>query len=171
MSRTLLIVSILLALFLACDEEPTRSFIPDYDENLIGISQGLYGTILFWEGDFMPTYPEYPPGGYIYPVVRDVCIFDRVLYDDVEWSYVEIEPGIYAYLAVDVPASLIEVVKSDDNGHFEAELAPGMYSVFVREHGYYYANLVDNGGYVFPATVREGGTTEIEFDITYMATF
>jgi hypothetical protein len=62
-------------------------------------------------------------------------------------------------------------VKSDREGYFEAELPPGMYSIFVRENGYYYATRVDGVGYVFPVNVDEGGTVEVQFDITYKATY
>lgn len=171
MNRTLLILSICLVLLVACDKEPTTAFIPGLDDNLTGISQGVYGSVLFWEGDFMPTYPEDDSGGEVYPVVRDVCIFEAVLHHDVEWSYVEIEPGCSTYLATDIPATLLAVARSDKNGYFEAELPPGMYSIFVREGGHYYANLIDGAGYVFPVEVREGEASRIQFDITYMAAY
>ena len=171
MNRALLFVLFTLIVSIACDEEPTSVLVPEGGENLSGISQGIYGTVLFWEGDFMPTYPEDDSGGVVYPVERDVCIFEAVLYQDVEWIYAEIEPGIHAHVAADVPALLVDVVRSGADGRFEAELAAGRYSIFVREGGYYYANLVDGGGFVHPAEVEEGRATEVGFDITYMATY
>jgi hypothetical protein len=171
MNRSFLFVSICLVLLVACDKEPTSALDPVMSENLPGISQGIYGLVLFWEGDFMPTYPEDDSGGSVYPVVRDVCIFEAVLHRDIEWTYVEIEPGIYTYLAAAIPSELVKVVKSDKEGYFEAELPPGMYSIFVRENGYYYATRVDGAGYVFPAEVGEGGTVGVKFDITYMAAY
>ncbi len=171
MKRAILLVSVCIAFGLACDQEPTGTLIPEPNENIIGISQGIYGKVLFWEGDFMPTFPENGTQGDIYPVVRDVCIFEAVVYNDIEWIEVEIPPGGYARLAVDVPTALVKVVHSNKNGYFEAELPPGMYSVFVKECGYFYANLFDGGGYVFPVEVKEGKTSGITFDITYMATF
>ncbi len=171
MNRVALFLLVTTIIAIACDEEPTSVLVPGAGENLTGISQGIYGTVRFWEGDFMPTFPEDDSGGRIYPVERDVCIFEAVLYHDIQWSYVEIEPGIYAHLAADVPAVLVDVVHSGENGYFEAELPEGRYSIFVREGGYYYANLVDGGGYVFPADVVEGEKVGVNFDITYMATF
>lgn len=171
MKRALLLISISLAFCLACDVEPTRTLVPELDENLVGINQGVCGTVLFWEGDFMPTFPENEAQGDIYPVVRDVCIFEAVLHDDIEWIEVEIPPSGYARLATDVPTALVKVVHSNRNGYFEAGLRPGLYSIFVREGGYYYANLVDQGGYVFPVEVKENEVSKITFDITYMATF
>jgi hypothetical protein len=171
MNRALLIISIFLVLFIACDREPSTTLVPELDEYFTSIVQGIYGRVLFWEGDFMPTYPEDDSGGEVYPVVRDVCIFKAVLHDDVEWTYVEIEPGCYTHLATAVPSDLVKVVKSNRKGYFEAELPPGRYSIFVREGGYYYANRVDGAGYVFPAEVDEDGTVGVQFDITYMATY
>ena len=172
MNRSILIVSILVMLLAACDREPTSMLEPESTGTItIGISQGIYGLVSFWEGDFMPIYPGGEQGGEIYPVVRDVCIFDAVLYDDLEWTYAEIEPGVYVHLATAIPSDLVKVVKSDRQGYFEAELPPGTYSIFVREGGYFYVNRVDGGGYVFPAEVVEGGKVGVQFDITYMATF
>ena len=171
MYRTFLILSICTLLLVSCDEEPTTSLVPDSNENLTPIAQGVYGRVLFWEGDFMPTYPEGDSGGEIYPVVRDVCIFEAVRYDDIEWSYVELEPGYDAHVAAAVPSDLVRITWSNPNGYFGAELPPGRYSIFVREHGYYYANLVDWEGYVFPVEVDEGEAVGVQFDITYMATY
>ena len=171
MKILLLVISIFLAFCLACDGEPTSSLTSGSDHDPIGIYQGIYGTVLFWEGDFMPTYPENGTNGDIYPVVRDVCIFERVLYDDVDWAYVEVEPGISALLAIDIPAPLVRVVHSNEKGYFETSLPPGLYSIFVKEGRHFYANRVDMGGYVFPAEVRKGEATGVQFDITYMATY
>ena len=171
MNRSILVIAVFLMLFTACDKEPAGVFEPGANENTTGISQGVFGLVLFWEGDFMPTCPEGEWGGEIYPVVRDVCIFEAVLHGDVEWTYVEIQPGVYTHLATAIPSDLVKVVKSDTKGYFEAELPAGRYSIFVKEGGYYYANRVDGEGYVFPAEVVEGGTIGVKFDITYMATY
>jgi len=171
MNRVLLFISIYLILCAACDEEPTRTFVPELDGNLPGIVQGVYGHVLFWKGDFMPTYPEDVSGGEVYPVIRDVCIFEAVLHHDVEWTYVEIEPGYFAHLATDIPTAIVTVVRSDRNGYFEVELPPGRYSLFVKECGYYYANSIDGEGYVFPVEVKESEAAGIQFNITYMATY
>lgn len=171
MHRTFLILSICTLLFVSCDEEPATSLVPDSNENLTPITQGVYGRVLFWEGDFMPTYPEGGSGGEIYPVVRDVCIFEAVRYDDIEWSFVEMESGCDAYVAAAVPSYLVRITRSNPNGYFGAELPPGRYSIFVREQAYYYANRVDGEGYVFPVEVGDGETVGVQFDITYMATY
>lgn len=171
MYRAILLVSICLVLCVACDKEPTTTFVPELDENLTGIVQGIYGRVLFWEGDFMPTYPEDDSGGEVYPVMREVCIFEAVLHHDVEWTYVELEPGYFTNLATDVPTAFVAIARSNRNGYFEVELPPGRYSIFVRENGYYYSNLFDGAGYVFPVEVKEGEAEGIEFDITYMATY
>ena len=83
----------------------------------------------------------------------------------------EIEPGYFTHLAADIPTALVTAVRSDQNGYFEVELPQGRYSLFVREGGYYYANLIDGEGYVFPVEVKEGEAAGIQFDITYMATY
>ncbi|HER42917.1 MAG TPA: hypothetical protein ENO08_00465 [Candidatus Eisenbacteria bacterium] len=171
MNRALLTIAACLLCFVACDEEPAGVFDPGFDGDLIGISQGVYGRVLFWEGDFMPVYPEDDSGGKIYPVVRDVCIFGAVLHGDIEWIQEELRPGISAYVAADIPADLVVVARSSEYGCFEAELPPGRYSIFVREGGYYYANRVDDEGYVFPVEIDEGGTVCVQIDITYMATY
>ena len=171
MNRALLFISICMIFCVACDEDPTSTLVPGLDENLIGVAQGIYGRVLFWEGDFMPTYPEDDSGGEVYPVMREVCIFEAVLHDDVEWTYREITPGYFSNLAANIPSAFVTIVRSDRNGYFEAELPTGRYSLFVREGGYYYANLVDGAGYVFTIEVKEDEAAEVQFDITYMATY
>ena len=129
-------------------------------EDVVTIDQGIWGYVLFWEGDFRPPPPY---SGTITGVSREMHIYELASVDDVE------PPGYDCfYSAVHTP--LVAVVQSAGNGFFEVALDPGDYSIFSVEDGLLYANVFQ-GGSIFPVTVDHGEAREITFDITYRATF
>ncbi len=160
--------------FISCDNEALgpaeMDDIPGSNENRVSIDQGIWGNVLFWEGDFMPMI--YPDGasGNITPVIRTIYIHEATRDDQVQWCYVEIEPCCGARFISEISTDLVAFTQSNDRGFFEVELPAGRYSIFVREYGYLYANLFDRE-YIFPVEVREGEVTAIQFDITYKAYF
>jgi hypothetical protein len=155
----------------SCDEVPVTPSLSPQDEVRFNINEGISGYVLFWEGDFMPTFPGDERDGRVYPVFREVCFFTAILSSDVEWSYVEVEPNQFVHLVTDIPTEPVAIVWSDVEGHFEVALPPGKYSIFVREYGYLYANMFDGDGYIFPIEVADGEVTKVQFDITYMAAY
>jgi len=125
----------------------------------VTITQGIWGEVLFWEGDFMPI----DPSGTVTPVARQIFIYDAT-----HFSMVEIEGGgFYSQIGTD----MVTQAASNENGCFEVELEPGRYSVFVWENGLFYANGGDGQGFIYPVTVSQGATTRISFNIDYMATY
>jgi hypothetical protein len=172
MNRAILYITVLLSCCLvSCDEVPIEPSLTPQDEVHFNISEGMSGHILFWEGDFMPTFVGNERDGRIYPVVRDVYFFLPVLFNDVEWSYIDVEPGLKVHLVTDIQVEPVAIVQSDGEGYFEVALPPGKYSMFVKEYGYLYANLFDGEGYIFPVEVTGGELTHVQFNITYMATY
>jgi hypothetical protein len=171
--RIIAVLCVAFCLFISCDNEalgPTNADdIPGSNEDRVSIEQGVWGEVLFWEGNFMPVYPE-GSGGNIYPVARRIFIHEATLYDQVERIYVQIEPCCIVNLISKIYTDLSAYTQSDERGFFQIELPPGRYSMFVEEYGYLYQNRT-SGGYLFPFEVREGEVTRIEFDITYMAYF
>jgi hypothetical protein len=125
--------------------------------------QGVVGTVLFWEGDFMPMPDPEVAGGSITPVMRTVYIFEAAGVDDV----VGVDYGGF-YSEVKTP--LVAIVTSDDKGRFGVNLEVGTYSLFVMEDGDYYANLWSSE-YVQPVTVETNLVSEVNIDINYKATF
>lgn len=170
--RIVYVLCIVICFLVSCDNEAlvpsSTDGIPGSNESRVCIDQGIWGDVMFWEGNFMPMpYPE-TSSGIITPVARTIFIHEATRGDQVERIYLEVEPCCGVSLISKIYTDLVAVAQSDDQGFFEIELPPGRYSIFVEEHGYLYANRTD-GEYIFPVDVREGEVTGIEFDITYMA--
>jgi hypothetical protein len=122
----------------------------------------LEGTVIFWQGDFMPTNPT----GTKTPVVREVFIYEPTSISEVTPAHA-VSDGFYS----SIQTKLVATTMSDDSGHFSLILPAGQYSLFVRENGLYYSNDSDANGRIYPVTIISEETTTIEFDITYQATF
>ena len=73
------------------------------------------------------------------------------------------------YSKVNTP--LIQKIKTDENGAFQAELKPGKYSLFVREKDGLFANVFDGQGIINPVTVEAGKFTDIVIKVNYKAVF
>ena len=139
---------------------PTDVDPPAEEDDVVSITEGIWGYVLFWEGDFRPPPPY---SGTITGVSREMHIYELTSVNDVE------PPGYDCFYSA-VHTSLAAVVQSADNGFFEVALDPGDYSIFSVEDGLLYANVFQ-GGSIFPVTVEQGEAREITFDITYRATF
>jgi len=126
-----------------------------------GTSGVLSGTVMFWEGDFMPGNPT----GTKTPAVRDVFVYEPTSFNAVTNAH-EFFDGFYS----DIRANLAAVVTSNTDGRFSLRLPAGRYSLFVMEDGLYYANQSDLVT-INPVTVTTRATTTVDFDITYRATF
>ena len=137
--------------------------VPIDNEHKVTINQGAWGNVRFWKGDFMPMYDE-SSGGTITPVVRDIYIHVATTGDMVD----RIE---YTTFYTSINSKLIAVSQSDNDGFFQVKLAPGKYSFFVMEDSKFYANGNDGFGHILPAEVFEDSVTQIDIDITYMATY
>ncbi len=127
------------------------------------IDQGVFGTVEFWEGDFMPTVYPQVPGGSVTPVARTVYIFDRTTDADV---VADTLGGFFT----EIHTTLIKTTQSSANGYFFAELPVGTYSLFVGEDGRYYANRWSDG-YIQPVSVEAGQLAEVEITIDYLAAY
>ena len=134
-----LIVSIcfLLILFIACADEdntPSQSLTGDrstdsesqtnlpQNDDKVTIAQGAWGNVWYWEGDFMPGCPS----GKIYPVKRQLYIFEATNIDSVDLY----EFGPYF---INIRSKLIKITDSGNSGFFQASLDPGIYSIFIKD--------------------------------------
>ena len=126
-----------------------------------GTSGTLSGTVIFWEGNFMPGNST----GTKTPVVRDILIYEPTSIYEVSQAHVVPDP-FYA----DIQTKLVATTTSDTNGHFSLSLPAGRYSLFVKEDGLFYSNSFESN-IIDPVTVTTGETTTVEFDITYQAAF
>lgn len=151
-------------ILVSCKENITQTDPSDPPDNShkVTISQGVWGNVWFWEGNFMP--PVEPKYASITPVVRDVYVFEATDHNQTQ----PIASGVFFSV---INSQLISVVRSDAEGFFEVTLDPGKYSFFVKEDSLFYANEWDNEGYILSATVLQGEVTKRQIDITYKAAF
>ena len=159
----LLLSLIVISLLFACKESPTENEFkyPSDNEYKVSISQGVWGNVWFWEGDFMPAID--PNKAKITPVVREIFIYEATTDSMVEPPY-----GTFY---TNINSNLIATTYSDVDGFFQVSLAPGKYSFFVKEDTLFYANLWDNEGHIQSATVTDNKVTKRQIDINYNAVY
>jgi hypothetical protein len=130
--------------------------MPHDTQGQVTITQGLWGNVWFWEGNFMPGTSA---DGSVKPVVREVLIYEPT----------KMEPGTPGPLFNSISTKLIATTTSNASGFFQISLPPGDYSVFVKEGSQYYAGGGDGEGYLMRRTVAPGAVTKVQVDITYKA--
>ena len=133
-------------------------FPPDQSRR-VTISQGVWGNVWLWQGDFMPANPS----GTITPVRRSVYVHELTARSQTVPSP---DKDSRFFEAVQTP--LVARVESDSRGFFQVELPPGRYSLFVGENGRLYANGSDH---IRPVQVSAGTVTKAQIDINYQATY
>lgn len=153
------VAAVLIAALVGCSSKSDLQtpFMP-------GPEQGIEGTVIFWEGDFMPLIPENQSQGRLIPVERTLAVFEAANFDDVVGS--PSDGGFYS----EVHTGLVAMTTSDEEGRYDVSLSPGTYSVFVLEDGYYYASG-SVGDVIQPVTVERDRVSTLDIDITYEATF
>ena len=153
---------IVISCLLCCDSDSKFPLLSREDYlKRVTIDEGVWGTLEFWEGDFMPSIPHH--SGNRYAVEREVLIYEAVYWNTAK----RVEASFYD----SIPTPLVTTVNSDHQGFFQAKLSPGTYSIFVRENGLLYQNLTSGSGYIGEVVVQSQAVTEYDFDITYKATF
>lgn len=162
----LLIVGVFLTLLIiqSCstpnnENDNTLIIYPPGTKNQVTITQGVWGDVWFWEGDFTPGSIK----GNIIPVQREIYIYEATPRD----SAVRVGFGSFYN---EIKTNLIGIVSSNRTGFFEVTLDTGVYSFFVKEGSLFYASR-DNGVYIQPARVFQDSMAHVQIDITYKATF
>jgi hypothetical protein len=134
-----------------CSEDPAGS--------QASVRQGVTGTVLWLEGNFMPG-PGAPSGSAL-PVERGVYIYRAAHTADAEGT------GPFYHR---INTELVSVVNSDGDGFFQAALDPGWYSVLVYEDTALYANLVSSD-LINPVEVKPNNVSHIIIKIDYKASY
>jgi len=163
---TFSIVFVVISAFCSCDKTVDRKpgQLPPDNHEKVTITQGAWGNVWWWEGDFMPTTDPGGPGGRITPVVRTVYVYELTTVQQVD--QVEYSPFYRA-----IHSDLVDSVQSDITGFFQCSLDSGRYSFFIREDSLYYANGFDGVGNILPVTVKPDSLTRVQIDISYKATY
>lgn len=131
----------------------------DHAGSLASINQGITGTVLWLEGNFMPG-PGGPSGAAV-PAERSVLIYRAARPDEAEGT------GPF-YQSINT--ELVATVSSDGDGFFQAALDPGLYSLLVREDTALYANRVSSD-YINPVEVKANNVSHVIIKIDYKAAY
>ncbi len=149
---------LLLSLFFVVScENSTDGMKPSYpskNEKLITITQGVWGNVWLWEGNFMPE-----GWGDITPVKREIYVYELLTYEQIR----EMHLGNAFYTEID--SNLITKLSSDDKGFYQIEMPVGEYTLFIKEEGSFY----NNGS--FGITVTKDTISEMHFNIKHSAYF
>lgn len=136
---------------------------PEDQSSRVTISQGVWGEVVFSEGNLMPGAEC--PSGSIEPVRRTVLIYN-------ETPRSKTQPGPAAGFFASVSTELVDSVVSDSRGFFEKTLPAGTYSVFVRENSLLYANSYAMPGEIInPVKIQQGQVARHRIDINYRAAY
>lgn len=164
-TKSIYCLTIFLFMLATCDstsvegDECTEQPDPTTNMEKVTINEGIWGNAWFWEGDFMPPCPS----GDIEPVEREVYVYELTSRDEAD------QPDSTPFFK-NIETELVEQTTSDESGFFQLQLEPGTYSLFVKEDSLYYANGFKNGN-ISPITITRDSLTNVQFDITYEATF
>ncbi len=103
------------------------------------IKQGVFGKVTWIQGNMMPS-PDLPASGLRKPSQRTIKIYEYTNLNQVNGE---------APLFTNVKTKLIKILKSDENGYYQANLLPGKYSIFTVEKGdKLFANTFDGEGLI-----------------------
>ena len=166
--NSLVLLSLLVLTFISCKESPTENefkYPPD-NEYKVSISQGVWGNVWFWEGNFMPVIDPNYAYAKITPVVREIFVHEATTDSNVQYLN-----GNFGTFITKINSTLITTIYSDNDGFFQISLSPGKYSFFVKEDTLFYANEWDGEDHILSATVTENNVTKRQIDITYKASF
>jgi hypothetical protein len=149
-------------LFLFALLSTSLSFCNTIRDGKSTIRQGVFGKVLWLEGNFMPS-PDKPKARDGVPALRTVYIYELTKLGNVEGD---------APLFAKINKSVIAKVKTNKEGFFQCKLKPGKYSIFtLEEDGKFFANLFEGDGSIASFEVKEGQVTTYDININYKAAY
>ncbi len=124
------------------------------------IKQGVFGKVLWLEGNVMPS-PDAPNRGAGRAAVRTLQIYELTYLNQVEGQ---------SPLFTKINTKLVATVKSNKEGYFQCQLKPGKYSIFTLEDdGHRFANLFEGNGEIAAFEVKAKAVTTYSITINYKA--
>ena len=126
-----------------------------------GVSQGITGQVMWYEGDLMPGIGKEPAEGK--PIQREIFIYEATSPDQAEVHEGQFYSGL--------KSKLVQTVNSDEDGRFIVALEPGTYSVFVNEPEGLFANRFDQAGIINPVTINRNELVNILIKVDYKAAY
>lgn len=141
----------------SCEDDPCDIEDLDYSKQ-VTVKQGVWGSCIYKEGDFMPGTPTGTACG----AKRTISFFELTHESEATESE---ETGFYT----EIHSTLVGQTESDELGFYEIALSPGDYSVFIHEEGMYYSNSWDSQRNLSPVTVTLNTATEVHLTIDHKA--
>lgn len=124
------------------------------------VSQGLKGQVLWFEGNLMPG-PGVPLNNGK-PIIREVFIYELTNMQQLTME---------GNMCTNVKTKLVATTKSDSKGEFEIALAPGEYSVFIKEESGLFANTFDGNRNIGKVQILSGEYTTVKLKVDYKAAY
>ena len=138
------------------------SFCSSIKDGKSSIKQGVFGRVLWMQGNFMPS-PDRPQHNGGKPALRTIYIYPHAKVSETDGE---------SPLFSKINKALVAQLKTNKEGYFQCNLPPGKYSIFtLEEHGKFFANLFDGEGNITPFEVKEGEVTRYDISINYKAAF
>ena len=167
--------TLLVAFFLlGCTEDDDRSpsaysylqDLIDHNRSLRTINQGVFGTVSWWSGDFMPTIDGCGPSGTIEGYSDSVFVYSAFKFSDT--LLFDGQFGTF----LNVTAPLFGKTLSTSTGFYQISLPPGDYTILFRVSGdTLWGGYGAGDGSVMKVTIQESVATEFDCGITLNAYF
>jgi hypothetical protein len=154
-SLSAILLSLIALITVSCEKE-------EDNQNKIRITEGIWGTLLQREGDCMPGGEVRPNPCKIFPVKREVWVYEYAIFD----KDVVLSDDSFVFFKK-VNTQFVAKTISDKEGFFELALKPGKYSVFIKERGLLYASSGDGQGGISPVIVEPSKVSEHNLEINY----
>ena len=128
--------------------------------NQYSIKQGVYGNVVWMQGNMMPS-PDFPNRGKGKPIYRIINIYEQTNLSQVKGN---------GPLFMSIDSKLIKTVRSNQSGFYEVKLLPGKYSIFtVEEDGKLFANSFDGEGFINVFEIKANEVVNLDIAINYKA--
>jgi hypothetical protein len=126
-----------------------------------GVSQGISGQVLWYEGDLMPGFNKEPAIGQ--PIQREIHIYNAT-----KMEQAEVQDGRFYS---NIKTELVQKTSTDEEGRFIVALEPGTYSVFVKEKQGLFASRFDQSGIINPVTIGKSELVSLLIKVDYKAAY
>ena len=134
-------------------------------DSLVTIDQGIYGAVIWLEGDQMPGTGA--SSGKSEPMETQICIHELAQYTDLSRDKTS-ETGNLLFTQINTP--LVGCTDSNASGFYELELEPGIYSVFALSEDGWFCNSSSPDG-VCAVTIEAETATRYTITVNYLAEF
>jgi hypothetical protein len=128
------------------------------------IRQGVFGRVLFIQGNQMPSPDQKTSSGK--PVVRKIHIYELTTLKETTGQ---------SPLFDEIKSKLVATTTSNSEGYFQCKLPIGKYSIFTVEEEageskkVFFANLFEGNGEITPFEIFDGKVVNYNININHKA--